>query len=123
MAMATLYTAVVRATKLTVADRAGLEPSVPNKLVDSLRSAFMALDTRGWLDRYAAALGSPPITDEDVEGLLALAGIASHASERKSAPVTCYLAARAGVPIVEALATAQRLADELAEPGGRHDAD
>ena len=27
--------------------------------------------------------------------------------------------ARAGVPIVEALATAQRLADELAEPGGR----
>src|ERR1035438_6475048 len=53
----------------------------------SLRSAVMALDTRGWLDRYTAALGSPPITDEDVEKLLALAGIAAHASERKAAPV------------------------------------
>ena len=89
---------------------------------DSLRSAVMALDTRGWLDRYTAALGSPPITDEDVEKLLALAGVAAHASERKAAPVTCYLAARSGVSIVEALATAQRLADELAEPGDRHDA-
>jgi hypothetical protein len=103
-------------------DRAGLEASAPKELADSLRSAFMALDTRGWLDRYAAALGSPSIADEDVEGLLALAGVASHASERKAAPVTCYLAARAGVPIAEALATAQRLADELAEPGGQHDA-
>jgi len=83
----------------------------------------MALDTRGWLDRYTTALGSPPITDEDVETLLALAGVAAHASERKAAPVTCYLAARAGVPLAEALATAQRLADELAEPGGTHDAD
>ena len=53
----------------------------------------------------------------------ALVGIAAHASERKAAPVTCYLAARSGVPIVEALATAQRLADELAEPGVPHDAD
>ena len=80
----------------------------------------MALDTRGWLDRYTAALGSPPITDEDVETLLALAGVAAHASERKAAPVTCYLAARAGVPIAEALATAQRLAGELTQAGDEH---
>jgi hypothetical protein len=83
----------------------------------------MALDTRGWLDRYAAALGSPPIADEDIETLLALAGVAAHASERLAAPVTCYLAARSGVPIVEALAVGRRLADEIAEPGGPHDAD
>ena len=80
----------------------------------------MALDTRGWLDRYAAVLGSPPISDEDVEASSALAGVAAHASERKAAPVTCYLAAHAGVPIVEALATAQRLADELTPPGDQH---
>ncbi|MGA3214528.1 MAG: DUF6457 domain-containing protein [Acidimicrobiales bacterium] len=82
----------------------------------------MALDTRGWLDRYAAALGSPPITDDEVETLLALAGVAAHASERTAAPVSCYLAARAGVPLAEALAAARRLADELAESGDEHEA-
>jgi hypothetical protein len=82
--------------------------------VSSLRSALMALDTRGWLDKYTAALGSPPITDDDVETLLALAGVAAHASERTAAPVSCYLAARAGVPLADALATARHLADEIA---------
>jgi hypothetical protein len=77
----------------------------------------MALDTRGWLDRYTAALGSPPITDEDVETLLALAGVAAHASERTAAPVTCYLAALSGVPLGQALEVARRLAEELAEAG------
>ncbi|MGO9964740.1 MAG: DUF6457 domain-containing protein [Acidimicrobiales bacterium] len=83
----------------------------------------MALDTRGWLDRFTAALGAQPITDEEVESLLALAGIAAHASERKAAPVTCYLAARSGVSIPDALRIAQRLADEITEPGGPHGAD
>ena len=87
-----------------------------------LRSAPMALDTRGWLDRYTEALGSPPITDDEVETLLALAGVAAHASERTAAPVTCYLAARAGASLDQALAIARRLADELAETGGPHEA-
>ncbi len=86
----------------------------------SLRSAPMALDTRGWLDRFTAALGAQPITDEEVENLLALAGIAAHTSERKAAPVTCYLAARAGVSVPDALAIAQQLADEIIEPGDPH---
>ena len=76
----------------------------------------MALDSRGWLDRYAAALGSPPVSDEDVESLLALAGIAAHASERTAAPISCFLAARSGVPIAEALAAARDLAAETADP-------
>ena len=66
----------------------------------------MALDTRGWLDRYTEALALAPITDDDVETLLALAGVAAHASERTAAPVTCYLAALSGVPLAEALAAA-----------------
>jgi len=78
----------------------------------------MTLDTRTWLDRYTAALGSPPITDEDVETLLALAGVAAHASERTAAPVTCYLAALSGLPIHEALATARHLADKAADGEG-----
>jgi hypothetical protein len=77
----------------------------------------MALDTRGWLDRYTAALGLTPITDDQIETLLSLAGIAAHASERTAAPVSCYLAAVAGVPLADAVEVARRLADELAEPG------
>lgn len=71
---------------------------------------------------YTAALGSPPITDEEVETLLALAGVAAHASERTAAPVTCYLAARAGMSPDEGLAVARRVTDELGEGGETHDA-
>ena len=75
----------------------------------------MTLDSRGWLDRYAAALGSPMVSSDDVEALLALSGIAAHASERTAAPVSCFLVARSGMPISEALALARRLAAEIAE--------
>jgi ribosomal protein L12E/L44/L45/RPP1/RPP2 len=77
----------------------------------------MALDMQGWLDRYAAALGVPPITGDDVESLLSLAGVAAHASERTAAPISCYLAALSGRPIAEALAGARELADGLAGGG------
>ena len=82
----------------------------------------MVLDARGWLDRYAAVLGLPPVSDLEVDSLLTLSGVAAHASERTAAPISCYLAARAGVPVDEALAAAHRLADELAESEGSRDA-
>jgi len=75
----------------------------------------MTLQARGWLDRYAAALGTPTVSDKDLEALLTLSGVAAHASERKAAPVSCYLVARSGLPIAEALAAARALADEIAE--------
>jgi len=77
----------------------------------------MALDTQGWLDRYAAALGLAPVTGDDVECLLNLAGVAAHASERRAAPISCYLAALSGRPLAEALAAARELADGLAGDG------
>jgi hypothetical protein len=69
------------------------------------------LDARGWLDLYAEALGIDSPTEEQVETLLALAGVAAHASERQAAPVSCWLAAIAGVEPAEALARARALAD------------
>jgi hypothetical protein len=69
------------------------------------------LDARGWLEAYATALGIEPPTEEDVETLLALAGIAAHASERQAAPVSCWLVARAGVEPARALALARELAE------------
>jgi len=76
---------------------------------------------RGWLDRYTAALGLPPVTDDEVETLLSLAGIAAHASERTAAPITCYLAALSGEPLAQARDIARELADELANDGDPQD--
>ena len=69
------------------------------------------LDARGWLDAYATALGIEPPTNEDVETLLALAGVAAHASKRQAAPVSCWLVARAGVEPARALELARELAE------------
>ncbi len=63
-----------------------------------------------WLIRFAAELGLEPPTALEVEQLLELAGIAAHASERPAAPVSCWLAARAGMSPADALERARALA-------------
>ncbi len=50
-----------------------------------------------WCARFAAALGIAAPTAEEIDTLLELASTAAHASQRQSAPVACWLAARAGV--------------------------
>jgi hypothetical protein len=80
-----------------------------------IASGPVAPDRRTWIDLYAHALGVEPLPEEDVEALLKVASVAAHASERSSAPITCWLAAAAGVPASEALRTAERLGRELTE--------
>jgi hypothetical protein len=63
-----------------------------------------------WLRELAERLGIDPPTEEEVEDLLALAGLAAHASERTAAPVSCWIAARAGV----SAAAARQVAVEIA---------
>lgn len=62
-----------------------------------------------WLAAFAEASGTTPPTEEDIEALLDLAGTAAHASERTAAPLTCWLAARAGLSPADALALAASL--------------
>jgi hypothetical protein len=62
-----------------------------------------------WLDAYARKLGVEPPSKEEFKALLDLAGEAAHSSERVAAPVACWLAARAGVDLDEAM----RLAREI----------
>ena len=62
-----------------------------------------------WCGRFAAAAHVDPPTAQEIDDLLALAAIAAHASARQAAPITCWLAARAGMTIAEALAAAQSL--------------
>jgi len=63
-----------------------------------------------WLAAFAAALELPPPTPQEINAVAALAGVAAHASERKAAPVACWLAARAGVEPAVARERAHQLA-------------
>jgi hypothetical protein len=62
-----------------------------------------------WIEAYAAALGLPPPSEADREAVLKLASVAAHASERRSAPIACWLAAQAGISLDEAIVLAQEL--------------
>ncbi|MGH2859729.1 MAG: DUF6457 domain-containing protein [Solirubrobacteraceae bacterium] len=62
-----------------------------------------------WLAAYAERLGIPAPTEDELKTVLDLAGEAAHRSQRIAAPVACWLAARAGVGLEEAL----RLAREV----------
>jgi hypothetical protein len=75
----------------------------------------MASDMQAWIRRYAEALGVDAPSEAEVDALLALAGVAAHASERPAAPLSCWLAAKAGATPTEALAVAQDLAASLGD--------
>lgn len=68
------------------------------------------MDADAWIARFAAELGLPEPTAAETEAILALAGVAAHSSERRAAPVACWLAARADIGLDEAQALARRLA-------------
>ena len=72
------------------------------------------MNARDWLTAYAEKLGTTPPTAEEFKAILDVAAEAAHASERVAAPAACWVAARAGVDLDEAL----RVARELGESGG-----
>lgn len=63
-------------------------------------------------------LGTDPPSDDERETLLAMAGVAAHASERWAAPLACWMAGRAGVTPEQAAALVRELTeDEVQEAG------
>ena len=68
------------------------------------------MTTDEWIAAYAAAAGVPAPTGDEIDELLRLAGIAAHASERTAAPITCWIAARAGIAPAAALDLAESIA-------------
>jgi hypothetical protein len=62
-----------------------------------------------WIAAYAAELGRPAPSPAEMESILALASVAAHSSERRAAPIACWLAAQARTSLDEALAAAERL--------------
>jgi hypothetical protein len=73
------------------------------------------VDGPEWIAQFAAEAGVSAPTEEEVQQLLALAGIAAHASERTAAPISCWIAARADLSPADARALAARLADAAGE--------
>jgi Domain of unknown function (DUF6457) len=65
--------------------------------------------TAEWVSAYAEAAGIAPPSQDDIDVLLQLAGVAAHASERTAAPVTCWIAATAGLTPASALALAESM--------------
>ena len=63
-----------------------------------------------WIADFAAALGRPAPTREEMDAILRLASVAAHASERRAAPIACWLAATAATPLEAALDVAQDVA-------------
>jgi hypothetical protein len=69
-----------------------------------------------WITQFAEALGRPAPDAADVQTLLKLASVAAHASERRAAPIACWLAATVGRPPDEALALAEALSEAAPPP-------
>lgn len=67
------------------------------------------MNAREWIEAYAERMGAEPPTAKEWSTLLDLAGVAAHSSERVAAPVSCWVAARAGVEPEEALRVAREI--------------
>jgi hypothetical protein len=70
------------------------------------------MNAREWIDAYAERIGTEPPSAEEWSALLDLAGVAAHASERVAAPVSCWVAAKAGVDPAAALKAAGEIASD-----------
>ena len=65
-----------------------------------------------WISAFAVELGIEPPDAATVETLLDMAGVAAHSSERKAAPIACYLVGVAGMSADGAMTAARRVAGQ-----------
>lgn len=71
-----------------------------------------AMTAEEWIAAFAAELGVPAPDEGQTRALLELASVAAHASERRAAPIACWLAAIAGTSPQDARAVAQGVSAE-----------
>lgn len=72
-------------------------------------------DVDTWLQEFSKAARGVALSDDEREQILALAGVAAHASARTAAPLTCWIAAAAGLSPSKALEIAHSLATTMNE--------
>ena len=64
-----------------------------------------------WIRTFAEQIGCDPPDEQKMEEILRLASVAAHASERKAAPIACYLAGTTTQPISQLIEAAEALAN------------
>jgi uncharacterized protein DUF6457 len=69
-----------------------------------------------WIGAFASEAGVSPPSPQELDQLLALAATAAHASERTSAPIACWIAGRAELPLEELLESAERIGEGSSPP-------
>lgn len=62
-----------------------------------------------WIRTFAEEIGCKAPDQQQMDEILRLASIAAHASERKAAPIACYLAGTTERPLSELLEAAEAL--------------
>ena len=70
------------------------------------------MNAKEWIAAYAQALGTDAPTTDEFRQLLELAGEAAHSSERVAAPVACWVAAKSGRDLDDAMSAARGLAGD-----------
>jgi hypothetical protein len=64
-----------------------------------------------FLEAFAAEVGVPAPSAAEFDALLEVASVAAHSSERLAAPLACWMGGASGMPAVDLLGAAQRVAD------------
>ena len=77
------------------------------------------MDAQEWVRAFAQEIGVEPPSLEEFELLLALAGVAAHASHRTAGPTACWVAARSLQPLHELVDAAKRIGASPDSPGAR----
>jgi hypothetical protein len=67
------------------------------------------MNAREWIDAFAAEIGAVAPSNDEFSEILELAAVAAHSSERIAAPVACWIGGRAGTPLAELRAAAERI--------------
>ena len=62
-----------------------------------------------WIADFASVLGVDAPSQETIDQLLELAGVAAHSSERIAAPIACWLIGKAGLEPTAAIETAREV--------------
>jgi hypothetical protein len=67
------------------------------------------MNAKEWIAIYSEKLGTTPPSPDEFKLVLELAGEAAHSSERVAAPVACWVAAKAGATLEDALSAAREV--------------
>jgi hypothetical protein len=67
----------------------------------------VAVTAEEWVRTFAEQIGCDPPGEQQMDEILRLASVAAHASERKAAPIACWLAGTTGRPVAELIPVAE----------------